>query len=281
MPVLGAIALSSSTLSCAGQQRLETSSAGDSAAPVQLAQPPETEVSDLPTQQPQLVKRAELELQVEAIDPALEAANTLVQQLGGDVINLQQQTPTGGRERATAFLEMRVPQAQLDTALQQLGELGTVQRRSLTADDVSDQLVDFQARLKNLRRAEATVLEIMERSGDIDEVLKVAQELRNLRASIEQIDAQLQQLRQQVSYSTIGLRLTGELIPTASSPQALQQTWQAATSSLGQVTLELMGFSIWVLVYSPYWLSVAGVAFGIHLLARRRRDGSGPSTPAS
>ena len=124
----------------------------------------------------------------------------------GDLLRLDDAIPTDPTQRHTATLELRVPQAKLDLTLDQIAALGTVQSRSVSAEDVSNQLVDFKARLRNLRKSEDVVRGIMERSGSVGDVLKVSQELSNIRNAIEQIDAQLQQLQTQVAYATISLR---------------------------------------------------------------------------
>jgi hypothetical protein len=73
--------------------------------------------------------------------------------------------------------------------------LGTVENRNITAADVGDRLVDFQARLTNLQKTEANLQKIMARAGSVRDVLSFAQELSNVRETIEQIDAQLKTLQ--------------------------------------------------------------------------------------
>jgi DNA repair ATPase RecN len=88
-------------------------------------------------------------------------------------------------------MKIRIAQDKLETILDALAKLGTVQRRNLSAEDVTNQLVDIQARLRNLQQMEASLLQIMKRSGSVGDVPKVAKELSDVRESIEQIDAQL------------------------------------------------------------------------------------------
>lgn len=57
----------------------------------------------------------------------------------------------------------------------------------------------------------------MDRSGSVRDVLSVAKELSNVRQSIEQIDAQLKNLQNQVAYSTITLNL--EAAVSGNAPQ--------------------------------------------------------------
>lgn len=226
---------------------------------------------------PQLVKRAELVVEVDSVDDAIDQAVAIARGAGGDLLGLQNETPPNGSIRHVASLEIRVPQSQLDSAIEQLSALGKVEQQFLTAEDVSAQLVDYEARLRNLRKAEDTVLGIMDRSGEIGEVLQVAQELRNIRQSIEQIDGELASLRNRVNFSTIALTLEAEAAGTPSQTTVATQltdSWQGATRSVADFTVSLMQIGIWLLVYSPYWLVLGGLGYGIYRLAKSDRPSS-------
>ncbi len=229
--------------------------------------------SSIPRQMPQLIKRANLGLAVDSIDESIDAVTAIAQQQQGDLLNLQNQTPASEYVRHTASIELRVPQANLEATLEALSALGTVQNQSLSAEDVSNQLVDFQARLRNLRRTEDMLLDIMERSGEMSEVLQVAQELSNIRASIEQIDAQLNDLQNRVAFSTISLTLEGAIANNLTERgfgTQLKDTWQGATQSMSKFTVDLMQLGIWLLVYSPYWFIPGAIAYWFLRHHRRR-----------
>ncbi|GET41502.1 DUF4349 domain-containing protein [Microseira wollei] len=215
---------------------------------------------------PQLIKRAELTLVVKSIDKSMNSVGKIIQKQQGDVLGFQDNQPIDNSKRQTASMQLRVPSQKLEFTLDELAKLGTVQSRSLTAEDVSDQLVDFQARLKNLRKSEEAVLKILERSGSVSEVLKVSQELSNIRESIERISAQLNNLQNQVAYSTITLNLEAPVsaAPPPQEPVGLQvqETWGKATHSVNQFTMGLLGLSIWLFAYSPYFLLIAAAVYG-------------------
>jgi Domain of unknown function (DUF4349) len=210
-----------------------------------------------PTLQPQLVRTATLTLGVEDVETAIDAVVAIARQQQGELMGLQE-LPTASRQQVT--LQIRVPQAKLEPTLEQLERLGQVQGRSLSATDVSTQQVDLQARLRNLRKTEEMLLTIMNRSGGMADVLKVAQELSNVRSTIEQLDAQARDLSTKVAFSTIQLTLEGAIapgIPQRSATTQLQETWTSATTSLGTFTVNLLQLGMWLLVYSPYWLPLA------------------------
>ncbi|MEA5467381.1 DUF4349 domain-containing protein [Spirulina sp. 06S082] len=218
---------------------------------------------DVPRVDPQLVKTAEIDLEVESIDAIVTAITDTVKRNQGDILELQNNKPSNVRDRHRAFLRLRVPQQRLDRVLAEIGDLGIPQRQTLSAEDVSNQLVDLDARLRNLRKQEESLLKIMDRSGSVGDVLKVAQELGNIRAQIEQIDAQQKNLRDRVSFSTILVNLeTATTTIPRSQPLGgqLGETWDNAVYGVSSLTTGLLKLTLWLLAFSPYWLAI-GVAF--------------------
>ncbi|MEA5624064.1 DUF4349 domain-containing protein, partial [Nostoc sp. UHCC 0251] len=150
-------------------------------------------------------------------------------------------------------------------SLEELAKLGTVESRNITAEDVGDRLVDYQARLTNLQKTEANLQKIMDRAGSIRDVLSVAQELNNVRQTIEQINAQLKSLQNQVAYSTITLNLQAAVSSTSSQPAfglQVQETWNKSTHSLSSFSVGLLKLGIWFIVYSPYLLIFVALIYG-------------------
>ncbi|PZD74649.1 hypothetical protein C1752_01035 [Acaryochloris thomasi RCC1774] len=226
-----------------------------------------------PRKQPQLIKTAEMVLQVETVESAVKSVSKVVKEQQGDILGLQDEVPANPSQRQTASMELRIPQAKLDTTLDRLTQLGEVQSRSIQAQDVSNQLVDFQARLRNLRKSEEQVLKILDRSGSVADVLKVTQELSNIRASIEQIDAQLQRLQNQVAYSTVRLTLKDAIASSNRQPvigDSLKDSWAHSTRAMRELTVGLLSLGVWLLAFSPYFIGLFLLGFaGKHLLFRR------------
>ncbi len=228
------------------------------------------------TQRPQLIQRASLALSVDAVEAGFEQVRKIVADQQGDVLNM---SDTGDRQRILTF-EIRVPQAKLDATLDALSAIGKIRDRTISTEDVSNQLVDLQARLINARKSEAALQEIMSRSGDIADVLAVARELSAVRQNIEQMTAQQKNLQTQVSYSTISLNLTSDAIAAVDKPtfsRQLTNSWEGATSSVGEFTTDLLQIGLWLLVYSPY----LAVLLGGVVIARKvtRRLSSSPNSP--
>lgn len=240
--------------------------------------PPSGSGTAMPQAELKMVRTAQMSLDVTSVSETLDKVEAIARQHQGDLIGLQEQVPQESGDRHIATLTLRVPQAQLDKALDALAPLGTVQSQTITAEDVSTQLVDYQARLKNLRQTEEMLTNIMKRAGDMADVLRVAQEVSNVRQSIEMLDAQLTNLQNQVAYSTITVTVR-ETVPTLTTQQplgeAIATTWQQATHSVGAFTVFLLKFLTWLAAYSPYLLLILLAVW----FYRHQRQGSHLQTP--
>ncbi|MGF1519493.1 MAG: DUF4349 domain-containing protein [Nodosilinea sp.] len=234
-----------------------------------LIEPPGNDIGQ-PT--PQLVKQASLTLVLTDVEGAITQVQTMLQQSQGDLLSLQdRRSPEGHTQQVSLML--RVPQAELDNVLTYLRSLGTVQQQSLTAEDVSSQLVDLDARLKNLRQSETALLQIMERSGEISHVLEVARELSTVRETIERMAAQQQNLRRQVAYAQIALTLQSpvtQVPPLRPVGETLGNTWAAATQSVKAFTVSGLKLGLWLLAFGPYWVVLAAVGYGGYRLWQGR-----------
>ena len=240
-----------------------------SAQPSTNSNKPSTEKE--PAQRPQLIKKASLNLRVESIEESIQQVREVVNAQQGDVLSLSNRSngeesgaySTPNFRSQTTFFELRVPQDRFDSAVDALAEIGEVEGRSITTEDVSGQLVDLQARISNSQKSEEALKEIMSRSGEIADVLEVSRELSRVRQEIEQMKATQKSLTTQVRYSTIRVSLASAIAQTPNQPAfttQLANTWKASTSSVGNFTTDLMQLGLWLLVYSPYIAILLGGA---------------------
>jgi hypothetical protein len=237
----------------------------------------------VPAPKPQLIRNAEISLEVRSVEDSLKATKRIILAQQGDLMGLNDSRPIDDSEPYTISAQIRVPQARLEATLAELGKLGTLKSQSISAEDVSTQLVDMGARLRNLRRSEEALLNLMNRSGTISDILKVSQELNKTREAIEQIDAQLTSLKNQVAYSKIQLTMQSEISSQPNRPAVftqLQEAWNRSTRSMGDFSIGMMQFLIWLMVYSPYWAGIAAVVIWLRRRKKARRDGLPPTPPS-
>ena len=122
-----------------------------------------------------------------------------------------------------AKLDLEVPADRLESTLDRIGTAGTVQNRSIEAEDVDATIVDEEARLRNLRREEIDLRTLMDKGGKVSDILEVQQNLSEVRGQIEQLDAQHKNDLHRVATSTISVQITEDrpnASPVKSGPGA-------------------------------------------------------------
>ncbi len=153
-----------------------------------------------------LVWKAWLDLEVWNVSNAVARAVALAQQQGGFV------EQRSGSEEAEASLRLRVPAAQLKAAVGGLEELGTVTRRNLSSEDVTEQYVDVAARLKNKLVLRDRLQQLLDKATGVKDVLAIETELNRVQADIDAMTARLKVLKGQADLATIEVNFTRRAI---------------------------------------------------------------------
>lgn len=228
--------------------------------------------------QHKLAKHAQLEIVVPDVETALRRAQTTARTTGGDVTSLSDASPRTPGTVHGAQLDIEVPAERLDEALDRLAQLGAVQNRTITADDIGDAIVDEEARLTNLRRTETDLRALMDKGGKVDEILSVQQNLSDVRGQIEQLQAQHQHDLHRVATSTVELNLLEARPnpPAKTGPAArIDGAWQSGLGTLTETLIALISGIVWCAALAPIPLGAAALVYtGVRIL--RRREGAAP-----
>jgi archaellum component FlaC len=223
-------------------------------------------------QRPQLIKTAELSLRLESIDKAVGQVRRIVQSKQGDIYDFQDDRSGEKANHREAKLVLKVPSPALDETLAEISKLGRVESQGVKSEDVSKQLVDTDARLKNLRQQEGLTQKIMDRSGSVRDILTVSEQLTEIRGQIEQLDATAKNLRQQVAYSTINLKVaeirSGDMSNDGIGVQ-VGETWKNSTHAAGSLATNLALMLLSLVPFTPFIAIGAG---GVYYVMRRRRQ---------
>jgi hypothetical protein len=109
---------------------------------------------------------------------------------------------------ATVTLVVRVPAAQFNQAIIEIRAAGIrVVQEKMTGQDVTEEFMDLEARVKNQKALETQFIEIMKRAGTVEDALNVQTELANVRTEIEKLEGRRRFLENQASLSTINVTL--------------------------------------------------------------------------
>lgn len=183
-----------------------------------------------------------------------------------------------------ARMRVRVPAEGLDTFLEKVRTFGTrVVSESTTGEDVTEEFVDLQAQLRNLKASEAQFLVILQRAQTIEDILNVQQQLERVRGEIDRSEGRKKYLEQSAAMSTVQLYIAAEedALPTLTPQQRWRPKaiWKSAVRSLILTAQGLANLAIRLVVLAPIWVPIVLIVW--FLWRRHRRRAAAKGAPSS
>ena len=218
-----------------------------------------------------IVTNVDMNIRVDDVNDAMEAVTNLVDVSGGFVVSVSR---TEDEDETFAFMSFRVPSNNLDATLSRVRDISErVERENRSAQDVTTEFVDIEARLGNLRAAEEQLLVLFERSGKVSDVLEVQRELTNVRGQIESLQGRLNYLSQTTATSLVSVWFH----PTTSTAPISDPAWSPSETARG-ATRGLAAFGRWsadvaitVAIFSPVWVPIIVLVLVLVLWDQRRQ----------
>jgi Domain of unknown function (DUF4349)/Putative zinc-finger len=220
---------------------------------------------------PMIARTARLQIVTSAFDSVRPAIDRIVAETGGFVGQVDFSAPNA--ESRSLNATVRIPVQRVDAALASLRRLGSVLEESQNGEDVTDQVVDLDARLANARNTEKRLTDLLQkRTGDLSDVLAAEREVARVREEIERLDATRKQLGQRVTYASVTLHVTEERrsslnLGPLSIPTQLRNAIVDGFTSAFQSGLDASLFIARVGPPLAFWLLVLG--WPAVVLARR------------
>ncbi|MFF4833006.1 DUF4349 domain-containing protein [Streptomyces sp. NPDC001315] len=153
-----------------------------------------------------IIRTASLTVQVKDVPKALDAARTTTENAGGYVGDETTTRDEEGSEETRVVL--RVPVERYDDVLADLEGTGKLLKRTAKAQDVTDQVVDVDSRVKSQRASVARIRELMDQASKLSDVVALEGELSSREADLESLLAQQASLKDRTSMATITLSLS-------------------------------------------------------------------------
>lgn len=136
------------------------------------------------------------------IAPVLDKADALADRFEGYVAS-----------QGPGVLTLRIPDRQLEAALDELATYGRETRRDIRTSDVTMQYADLEARLANAKALQTRLRALLNDAETVQDVLNVEVELARVTTEVERLEGQIRYLANQVAFSTLTLRVVDEVQP--------------------------------------------------------------------
>ena len=244
-----------------------TSPDQDAGSPTEAepAPPSPGQPSATPATNRQIIRNAQVRMRVSDFATSGRAVEQAVRQLGGQITSSNETKTDNSIENA---LMIRVPSARLDALLTAiLKESIYTDTKTITADDVTRQYVDVEARIRSKKTVEETYLRLLKQARNVGDVLKVEEQLAQIREEREVQEAELRQLKDEVALSTLNLTYYQQT-EAALRPEEpfYAQIWHNLTDGFRLIGDVLVG----VFYFVPLGLVIAALFWLIRRWRRQR-----------
>ncbi len=224
-----------------------------------------------------LIYTGSVSVRVRDVPQAAARATGIADAAGGNVAS---DSRSLNGDLSEAQIVLRVPAEQFAPILEQLAHLGTEESRSVQTEDVTDTLVDLDARLATQRASVQRVRVLFSQARTIADIASIEGELTRREADLNSLEQRKEKLAGLVALSTITLTLRGEAAPAPAGEESpggflggLKSGWSAFVGS-AKVALTVVG---WLLP----WLLGIGVPLGLVIWWLRRRRRTAMAHPAT
>jgi hypothetical protein len=211
----------------------------------------------------QVIRRAEMSLVVDGLEAAAAGLTAAVQGAGG-YVERSELGPDG--PHAHGALTLRVPDAALESVMAGASAVAVrVDRRVLSTEDVTTQVIDLDAQIHNQEVLEARLQTLLGTARDVEAALRVETELAQVRTRIDAARGRVTGLRRQVALATLTVQLTqgegagGVVLGSWSATEELRGALEALVGGMQG----LASLAIWLgvvivpvltVALAPFWL---------------------------
>lgn len=221
-----------------------------------------------------IIADAQLEIEVEngKFQTVFEQALLLAGRYGGYLVSSNSYASGEENTMKSGTIAIRVPSTSFTQALSDAGKLGTLKNETLSTQDVTEEYVDLQARIKNSEAHVNSLVALLAKAKTIDEILQVQSTLTYAQSELEQLKGRQRYLDEHTDYSTI----TMTIYEKGTEPVALS-TWgvgSAFKDALHYVVRVFNGIIRGLGVLIPVLIVLAIIAYIVYriVLAVSRRN---------
>lgn len=160
--------------------------------------------SDLPSIKPKIIKSASVSIEVKkgAFEENMVKLTRIAESMGGYVSNTESYSDANGNLTSGRII-IRVPGEKFNTVVDEIKKAGELKSINISGQDVTQEYVDLESRLKNFKAQEKILLDLMSKSTNVKDSVEVQRELSYVQGEMEIIKGRMNYLDNMVAFSTI------------------------------------------------------------------------------
>jgi ABC-type antimicrobial peptide transport system permease subunit len=219
-----------------------------------------------------IIRRVSMDMETRDFDELADSLTRAVASVGGYTESANVYSRSGSRHASYVF---RIPSANLDAFLSSLSTLGNVLSRSENAEDVTLAYVDTESRIRALKAEETALLEMLEKSENLSDLMSVRSRLTDVRYQLDSYESQLRKYDSLIDYSTVSV--------SVSEVERLSNIRGGVWTQIGDDFMDnvyaiadgAVAFFIWFVGSLPVLILLGGFATGgffLYRYVRRKRS---------
>lgn len=180
-----------------------------------------------------IIRNAELSVETDIPEEGLRKIASIAESRGGFVVTseVRQQGSDRSNDSKIVTVVARVPAAQFETTVEEIRKIGSrILQEKRTGQDVTEEYIDLEARIRTKKALEAQFLEIMKQARNVSDALEVQRQLAGVRTEIEQLEGRRRFLENQSSLSTITVTLQPPVSIVSATPGGFFSSIKEAVS---------------------------------------------------
>ncbi|MEH7225986.1 DUF4349 domain-containing protein [Bacillus sp. JJ1566] len=196
-------------------------------------------------------------------------------ELGGYVV---ESSTYDGTESINGTIIIKIPQSHFQSYIQDIEKNSIkVVEKNISGNDVTEEFVDLESRLKAKEAVEKRLLTLMDQAEKTEDLLKISNDLAKVQEEKEQILGRMNFLQNNVDYSTVTIHLEEQLVKIDSiRDNSSLNTWQKAKSlfvdTINGIISVLSGLVVFVVGLSPVIIPIAIIFIVWFLLRKKKRQ---------
>jgi len=232
-----------------------------------------------------ILRNAELTLEVSDPGTAQRKITSIAESLGGFVVlSESKQRQSEGKQDLVVNVVVRIPAQQFDAALNEIRSQGTsVIQEKATGQDVTEEYIDLEARIRTQKALELQFLEIMKQANKVADALEVQRQIADVRTEIEKLEGRKRFLENRATLSTITVNLqtpTPIVVSTSGFGRNIREAVADSITVAGAIVLFLIRFVI-VMIPILVLIILPGALLARFIYRRSKRMQLSGSVPTS
>ena len=221
-----------------------------------------------------IIHRAELQLNVKELENTQLTIEKKVSEYGGYIV--ESNVYRESEESVSGRLTVRIPEKHFQTFLMDAeGEAAEVLKRNVTGEDITEQYIDLESRMKSKRTVEERLLEFMGNAEKTEDLLKISTDLSKVQEEIEVIVGKMKYLENQTSFSTIEITMYENRVIVPDLDNKKLDTWEKTKKQLATSTNFIFAAGSGLIVFFfgnlPVFVFLLLVGIGIYFIIKRMR----------